>query len=100
MEKKQITTNNRYRVDDDIQKLRALGISILKIVNKVTKCQKLKKIGSTLDISKMTELSEPCVFMEREKILGIYVDKFFPKQKIQEYYNLLEFTYNHARYVE
>jgi len=36
----------------------------------------------------------------RTKILGIYVDKFFSSHKCQEFYDLLEFTYEHRGYVD
>jgi len=38
--------------------------------------------------------------MEGETILGIYVDSFFPSHKCQEYYDLLEFAYEHGGFVE
>lgn len=97
---KEITFTNNNSIDDDIQKLRALGVSIPRAVNKVIKCQKLENQGSNFDISKMTELSEPCVLMEGEKILAIYVDNFFPKHKCQEWYDLLDYTYEHGGHVE
>jgi len=48
----------------------------------------------------MIELSKPCMLMEGEKILGIYVDNFFPKHKCPKWYDLLDFTYKHRRFVE
>ena len=99
--KKQIAFNmDNNSINHDIQKLRALGISIPRAVNKVIKCKKLSSPGSKYDISKMTELSESYVLMEGETILRIYVDSFFPSQKCQECYDLLNFTYDHGGNVE
>jgi len=87
-------------VDKDVQHLRSLGISIPRGVNKVIKCNKLENRSSKYDISNMIQLSESCVLMEGERILGIYVDTFFSNQKCQNLYNLLDFTYESGGFVE
>lgn len=91
---------NKNTIDEGIQKLRALGISFPKVINKVIRCQKLHNQGRKLNTSNMTELVESCVLMEGEKILGIYVDSFFPSQTCQKLYDLLDFIYEHGGFVE
>jgi len=83
-------------VDKDVQHLRPLGISIPKGVNKIIKCNKLENRSSKFDISNMIQLSESCVLIEGEGILGIYVDIFFSNQNCQNLYNLLDFTYENG----
>jgi len=53
-----------------------------------------------MDISKMMEVSESCVLMEGEEILGIYIDNFFPNHKCKQYFDLLEFIYENGGFVE
>jgi len=91
---------NNYSIHEDIQKLRAQGISIPRMVNKIIKCHKINSQGYEMNTSKMIELSESCILMEEQDILGIYVDSFFPSTKCLEYYDLLEFIYEHGGVVE
>jgi len=98
-EKTEISSTNSNIVDKSIQNLRALGISIPNSVNKIIKCEKVQS-HSKIDISKMNKLSESCVLMEGEQILGIYVNRFFSSQKCQQYYDLLNFIYENGGFVE
>jgi len=44
--KKQIISNSSNTIHEDIQRLRALGISIPALVNKIIKCQKMNNQSS------------------------------------------------------